>query len=322
MVGLALVSFVSILAAGTKASINQAIDSSFAGNLIIENSSQAGNVGIPTEIPAALAGVPGVRQVTPIAFTEGRVKGLSGTQTITALDPVGFANVYRIDWDTGSDATLAGARHDRHGPDADIRQRAPLPRRRAALRADSVGPADPAARARHRNRQRPAAGAADDHARARPQRVLPARRRARLRELRERRDRRPGPARGRPGAGGEVPADQVADRGAVQGLARRPGQQPAGVHLRAAGAVGDRVAVRDRQHARAVDLRAHARARDAARDRHDAQPGARDDPHRVGHHGPDRRRARDRARHRARGRPRRDRAVRHRLRAGRARRRR
>jgi len=108
MIGLALVSLISILAAGTKASINQAIDASFAGNLIIQNSSTAGNVGIPTEIPAALRKVPGVAQVTAIAFTQGRVNRLKGNQSITALDPAGFSKVYRIDWDRGSDATLAG----------------------------------------------------------------------------------------------------------------------------------------------------------------------------------------------------------------------
>ncbi len=108
MVGLALVSLISILAAGTKASINQAIDASFAGNLIITNSATAGNAGIPTEIPAALRAVPGVTQVTAIAFTEGRVNHLKGDQTITALDPVSFEKVYRIDWDNGSNATLTG----------------------------------------------------------------------------------------------------------------------------------------------------------------------------------------------------------------------
>jgi putative ABC transport system permease protein len=106
MIGLALVSFVSILAAGTKASINQAIDSSFAGDLIIENTSVNSNAGIPTTIPAALRSVRGVRQVTAIAFTEGRVKGLGSTQSITAVDPRSFSDVYRIEWDTGSDATL------------------------------------------------------------------------------------------------------------------------------------------------------------------------------------------------------------------------
>ena len=78
MIGLALVSFVSILAAGTKASINKAIDASFAGNLIVENSSAAGNQGIPADIPAALHTIPGVRQVTAMAFTEGRVREVEG----------------------------------------------------------------------------------------------------------------------------------------------------------------------------------------------------------------------------------------------------
>ena len=41
-VGLALVAFVAVLAAGTKATINQAVSRSFAGDLIVENS-QAGN---------------------------------------------------------------------------------------------------------------------------------------------------------------------------------------------------------------------------------------------------------------------------------------
>ncbi len=107
MIGLALVSLISILAAGTKASINNAIDASFAGNLIIQNSANANSsAGIPTGIPAALRSVSGVSQVTAIAFTEGRVNHLKGNQTITALDPASFAKVYRIDWDVGSDATL------------------------------------------------------------------------------------------------------------------------------------------------------------------------------------------------------------------------
>jgi putative ABC transport system permease protein len=106
MVGLALVSLISVLAAGTKASINRAVDASFAGDLILSNSSTAGNEGIPTEIPAAVSRIPGVLQVTAIAFTEGRVAGLKGTQSITALQPASFARVYRIDWDRGSDAVL------------------------------------------------------------------------------------------------------------------------------------------------------------------------------------------------------------------------
>jgi putative ABC transport system permease protein len=108
MIGLALVSLISVLAAGTKASINQAIDASFAGQLILSNSSTAGNQGIPTEIPAAVRAIPGVSSVTAIAFTEGRIKGIKGTESISAIEPSSFTRVYKIDWDKGSNTSLLG----------------------------------------------------------------------------------------------------------------------------------------------------------------------------------------------------------------------
>jgi putative ABC transport system permease protein len=104
MIGLGLVSFASILAAGFKASIDQAIDSSFAGNLIVENSNSTSNEGIPAAIPAALRSIPGIRGVTAIAFSEAKLHG--STQSVTAVEPADFARVYRIDWDHGSNATL------------------------------------------------------------------------------------------------------------------------------------------------------------------------------------------------------------------------
>jgi putative ABC transport system permease protein len=106
MIGLGLVTFASILAAGLTDTINQAIDRSFAGNLIVDNSSSAGNVGIPPGIPAALRTIPAVRDVTAVAFTEGKVRGVGSTESVTAIDPSDFASVYRLDWDAGSDAVL------------------------------------------------------------------------------------------------------------------------------------------------------------------------------------------------------------------------
>jgi putative ABC transport system permease protein len=106
MIGLGLVSFSSILAAGFKASIDQAINSSFAGNLIVENSNSTSNEGIPASIPTALRSVPGVRGVTAIAFSEAKLRGSSSTQSVTAVEPANFASVYRINWDQGSNATL------------------------------------------------------------------------------------------------------------------------------------------------------------------------------------------------------------------------
>ena len=46
-VGLALVAFVAVLADGTKATIDQAVSRSFAGDLIVENSQAGNEQGIP-----------------------------------------------------------------------------------------------------------------------------------------------------------------------------------------------------------------------------------------------------------------------------------
>ena len=105
-VGLALVTFVAVLADGTKATIDQAVSRSFAGDLIVENSQVGNQQGIPTLIAPALRRVPGVASVTPIAFTVGRLRGSSSNASVTAIDPSTFGQVYRIEWQHGSNATL------------------------------------------------------------------------------------------------------------------------------------------------------------------------------------------------------------------------
>jgi putative ABC transport system permease protein len=108
-VGIALVAFVAVFADGTKATINQAVSRSFAGDLIIENS-QSGNreQGIPALLAPSVRQVPGVASATPIAFTVGRLRGSSSNATITAIDPATFERVYRVEWKHGSDETLLG----------------------------------------------------------------------------------------------------------------------------------------------------------------------------------------------------------------------
>jgi putative ABC transport system permease protein len=107
-IGIALVAFVSVLAAGTKATIDKAVSSSFAGNLIIENQQAGNEQGIPALVAPAVARVHGVGRVTPIAFTVGRPRGSSSNASITAIEPRSFVGVYRVEWEHGSDATLLG----------------------------------------------------------------------------------------------------------------------------------------------------------------------------------------------------------------------
>ncbi len=116
-VGLGLVAFISVLAAGTKATIDSAVSRSFAGNLIVQNSQSEG--GIPAAVAPAIRTVHGVGAVTAVAFTEGRVRDLSRRgapvvdeqSAVTALEPRSFERMYRIEWEHGSAASLAALAH-------------------------------------------------------------------------------------------------------------------------------------------------------------------------------------------------------------------
>jgi putative ABC transport system permease protein len=113
-VGLGLVAFISVLAAGTKATIDQSVSRSFAGNLIVQNK-QAGEGGIPGALAPALRSIHGVGTVTAVAFTQGRVQDLaspgapviSEKSPLTAIEPQSFNAMYKVEWEHGSAATLA-----------------------------------------------------------------------------------------------------------------------------------------------------------------------------------------------------------------------
>ncbi len=107
MVGLGLVAFVAVLAASFKATINHAVDRSFAGNLIVENSQGSEEQGIPPGVAAAVRGVPGVRQVTALAFTLGRPVGTTQNEAVTAIEPASFGSAYKLEYKEGSPASLA-----------------------------------------------------------------------------------------------------------------------------------------------------------------------------------------------------------------------
>jgi putative ABC transport system permease protein len=116
-VGLGLVAFISVLAAGTKATIDSAVSRSFAGNLIVQNTQSEG--GIPAAVAPAIRTIPGVGAVTAIAFTKGSVRDLSQPgapvideqSTLTAIEPESFGRMYKIEWEHGSAASLAALGH-------------------------------------------------------------------------------------------------------------------------------------------------------------------------------------------------------------------
>ena len=117
-IGLGLVAFISVLASGTKTTIDNAVGRSFAGNLIVQNTQGEG--GIPAAVAPAVKSVPGVGAVTAVAFTKGRVRDLSKPgapvieekSTVTAVEPESFAKMYKIEWEHGSSATLRSLGED------------------------------------------------------------------------------------------------------------------------------------------------------------------------------------------------------------------
>ncbi len=117
-VGLGLVAFISVLAAGTKTTIEHAVTRSFTGDLIVQNTQS--EQGLPAAVAPAVGRVPGVGTVTAIAFTKGRVRDLAQPgapviaekSTVTAIEPDSFESTYKIDWEKGSPATLASLGQD------------------------------------------------------------------------------------------------------------------------------------------------------------------------------------------------------------------
>ncbi len=111
-VGIGLVAFIAVLAAGTKTTLDQAVGRSFAGSLIVQNS-QSGQ-GLPADVAPAVRTVHGVGAVTAVSFTKGRVRNLAAAgapviaekSTVTAIEPETFVKMYKTEWEHGSPATL------------------------------------------------------------------------------------------------------------------------------------------------------------------------------------------------------------------------
>jgi putative ABC transport system permease protein len=96
MIGLALVSFVTVFAAGLKASIADAIDNNFQGELEIQNTN--GFDPIPKAVAATVRQVPGVQTVSTLQATQIRIDGVGGKPRATGLDPATASQVLKLDF--------------------------------------------------------------------------------------------------------------------------------------------------------------------------------------------------------------------------------
>ncbi len=105
MIGLALVTFVTVFAAGISKSVGSVIEDNFQGDITIQATD--GFSPIPNEIEPAVAGIDGVGAVSALRYSQAKVSGQSGKPRLTAVDPANITKVFKFDWkDDGSDEVI------------------------------------------------------------------------------------------------------------------------------------------------------------------------------------------------------------------------
>ncbi len=102
MIGLGLVSFVSIVAASVKASVNATLERTLRADLILTSSSFA---GFSPQLAADLRRLPQVGVVSEVRFGQARVGG--GTVQVVGIDPATIERVVAPDVAAGSLRSLA-----------------------------------------------------------------------------------------------------------------------------------------------------------------------------------------------------------------------
>jgi putative ABC transport system permease protein len=105
MIGLALVTFVTVFAAGLKSSVAQVIDENFEGGLVIQNTD--GFSPIPAGAAATARAVPGVKLVATIRSTEAKLLGQEAKAKVTA-PTANIGGAVDVEWTKGGPRTLRG----------------------------------------------------------------------------------------------------------------------------------------------------------------------------------------------------------------------
>ena len=109
MIGLAVVAFVTIFAAGAKDSISAAIDETFQGDLVIQNSN--GFSPIPPGAADAARKEQGVELVATMRAAEAKLVGSGSKPRINGVSR-DAGPVFKLEWVEGNPATLRDLRDD------------------------------------------------------------------------------------------------------------------------------------------------------------------------------------------------------------------
>ena len=108
MIGLAVVVFVTVFAAGISASIGNAIDRNFQGDVVLQNVD--GFSPISRDAAREAAQVDGVRTVSSLSFAGAEYEGKD--IRVSAVDPATVSEVLTLEWEEGSPDTLSGITGD------------------------------------------------------------------------------------------------------------------------------------------------------------------------------------------------------------------
>ena len=106
MIGLALVVFVTIFAAGLKTSVAKTIDESFRGEIVLQNSD--GFSPIPREAVRRAGEVDGVETVSSITYATGALPNGGENVRVAAVDPATLGTVLALTFKSGDPSVLAG----------------------------------------------------------------------------------------------------------------------------------------------------------------------------------------------------------------------
>ncbi len=101
MIGLALVSALTIFATSAKTSITQVIDRVVGAEFLISNQAQR---PFPDQVVVAAAGVPGVAAVSPVRLVPGEVGGQA--TAVVGVDPATFGDLVSLPFTAGSNTGL------------------------------------------------------------------------------------------------------------------------------------------------------------------------------------------------------------------------
>ncbi len=111
MIGVALVTFASVFAAGTQATIKSAVEDNLKGAFIVQNTD--GFSSFSPQVLRAVGQVDGVGEVSGVRFSKAKVAQLKGDESVSGVDPVTMPNLFRLQVEDGpQDAVqqLAGGR--------------------------------------------------------------------------------------------------------------------------------------------------------------------------------------------------------------------